>query len=116
MARNGRMRLLAAASAALIIISVLLLWTMPANPEETDDQAMTYFSIGIYVVGLTLTGPMIYYMRSGQAESREYDSPKDDLRAAEHGEPVGDGSDDYISDIEREFRALELEIEREEQG
>lgn len=111
MARNGRMGLLAVASAVLIIVSVLILWTMPANPEETTDQAMTYVSIGIYIVGVTLTGPVIYYMRRGAKADSEQEGEKEDLETVE---PDESEADNYVSDIEREFQALEMEIDREE--
>lgn len=116
MARNGRMGLLAAASAALILISVLLLWTVPAEADETTDEAMTYLFIGIYVVGLALTGPAIYYMRVGPSDRRESSWREVAPPAVVNKEPQSDDSDDYISDIEREFRALEMEIDREEHG
>ena len=110
------MGLLAASSAALILISIMLLWTMPADPEETTDQALTYTSIGIYVVGLTLTGPVIYYMRTGPSSRPTDDRGEDEVVNHQYEEYETDDDSDYISDIEREFQALEAEIEKEEQG
>jgi hypothetical protein len=113
MARNERMGLVAVASAVLIIVSVLILWTMPADPEETADQAMTYVSIGIYIAGLALIGPVIYFMRAGADADPQREEEKEETETAEPDEPE---IDDYVSDIEREFQALEMEIDREENG
>ena len=116
MARNARMGVLAVSSAALILISVLMLWMMPADPEETMDQALTYVMIGIYIVGLTLIGPVIYYTRVRRDSHPVFEGTEGDLGDAEKEDDESDDSSEYISDIEREFRALEMEIERDEQG
>lgn len=88
----------------------MLLWTMPANPEDTADQATTYMSIAIYIVGLTLTGPVIYYMRDGPRDGPRRNEAQD---ASETAASEDSETGDYVSDIEREFRALEMEIDRE---
>ena len=115
MARNGRMGLFAAAAAAMVIVSILMLWSMPADAEDSSEQALTYVSVGIFIVGLTLTGPVVYYMRTSQEESA--DREVEETEEAKEGAPSESSEvDEYITDIEREFQALEMEIEREERG
>ncbi len=108
------MGLFAVAAASLIIVSTLVLWSMPANPGTSSEEALTYMSIVIFILGLTLIGPVIYYMRTGGEDDREPDTGREDV--GEPGPSDETESDDYVSDIEREFQALEMEIDREEKG
>lgn len=114
MASKGRMGFFAVAAAALVVLSIFVLWDMPADPGTPSERALTYMSIVIFILGLTLIGPVIYYMRNEREDRVGLDS-----RPEEAGEPDPSDEtdlDDYVSDIEREFQALEMEIDREEKG
>lgn len=91
---------------AVLAASLLLLFLMPAESDETTEQLVTYASLALYVVGLSLLAPVIYLRgkRKRPAGARS-DSVDED------GE-----YEDETSEIEREFEALEKEIEREERG
>jgi len=97
----------AAIMIALLAISLILLVIMPAESDEVMDQLVTYASIALYIVALSLVGVVIYYRRSSPAgkvsDTRSSADPYEDF-------------DDEISEIEREFEALEKETERKERG
>ncbi len=104
MNRSGKA---AAIMIGLLAISLILLVVMPAESDDVVDQLVTYASIALYIVALSLVGVVVYYRRSDPvgkvSDTRRPADPYEDF-------------DDEISEIEREFEALEKETEREERG
>jgi hypothetical protein len=91
---------------ASLAVSLVLLMLMPSEPEGATDQIITYSALALYVAALALLGMVIYHRRRKETDGG--------ARADSDGE---DGQyEGGISDIEREFEALEKEIEREERG
>ncbi|HIH01900.1 TPA: hypothetical protein HA259_07520 [Thermoplasmata archaeon] len=95
----------AAVMVALLAASVVLLFAMPAESDELVDQAITYGSVALYVVSAAMAGVVVYFRRVDGKIGKEQPAGEEDLDE----EYV-----DEISEIEREFEALEKEIEREE--
>ncbi len=89
----------------LLTISLILLVIMPAESDDVVGQLVTYASIVLYVAALSLVGLIVYYRRSSPvgrtSDTRGSANPYESL-------------DGEISEIEKEFEALEKEIEREE--
>ena len=97
----------AAIMIVLLAISLILLVIMPAESDDVVDQLVTYASVAIYIVALSLVGVVVYYRRS---------SPVERSSGARGSADSHEDFDDEISEIEREFEALEKETEREERG
>jgi amino acid transporter len=100
--RSGK---IAAIMVALFAASLILLFVMPAESDVTIEVVLTYASVGLYVVALALVGAVVYYRRAAGANTSVRSAPVEEA----HEE-----YEDEISEIEREFEALEKEIEREE--
>jgi amino acid transporter len=98
----NRSRVTAAVMVVLLAASLVLLFLMPAESDDTADLAVTYASLALFVVALALVAPVIYFSRRGGTRRP----------AAAEEEVYGDEA----SDIEKEFEALEKEIDREEKG
>jgi len=90
----------AAIMIVLLAVSLTLLVIMPAESDDIVDQLMTYASIALYVAALSLVGLVIYYRRS---------SPVGKVSDARGSADSYKDFDDEISEIEREFEALERE-------
>ena len=93
---------MAGAIVVLSAISMYVLTEMPANSPDGDEQIMIYLSLVLFVMALALVLPLAL------AIARKSDSP-----------PAGDlarDDGDWASDVELEFRALEMELDREENG
>ena len=104
--RRGRaIGMMASAIVVLSAISMYVLGEMPANSPDGDEQIMTYLSLVLFVMALALVLPLAL------AIARKGDSPPAGDLARDEGD---DG--DWASDIELEFRALEMELDREENG
>lgn len=98
---------MAAAIAVLILISLLVLADVPAESDDSTEQMMTYLSLVLFVMALALVGPLAFAIaRRGDVASEADNVP----------DPVVDDIDDEASDIELEFRALEMEIDKGEMG
>jgi amino acid transporter len=90
----------AAIMIGLLAISLILLVIMPAESDDVVDQLVTYASIALYIAALSLIGVVVYYRRSSPvgevSDTRGSTDPHEDF-------------DDDISEIDREFEALERE-------
>ena len=91
---------------ALSAISLIVLYEMPADSDDSMEQMMVYLSLVLFVMALALVGPLAFAIvgRGSRPSTKEIppDSDADD--------------EDEASDIELEFRALEMELDREERG
>ena len=102
MNRSGKA---AAVMVALLIVSLVVLFVMPAESDELMEQLVTYGSVALYVASVAMAGAVVYF--------RRVDGPIDRARPS-RDEELDEEIRDEISEIEREFEALEKEIEREE--
>jgi amino acid transporter len=100
--RSGKV---AALMVVLLVVSLILLFMMPAESDEVADLSITYTAIAIYIASLAMAGIVVYYRRADGKGERPKPPSDDD---------VGEEYMDEISEIEKEFEALEKEIEREE--
>jgi hypothetical protein len=91
---------------ASLAVSLVLLMLMPSDPEGATDQVITYSALALYVAALALVGVVVYHRGREETGGAARADPE------EEGGQNGGG----ISEIEREFEALEKEIEREERG
>ena len=104
MNRSGKA---AAVMVASLAVSLVLLFIMPAESDELTDQAITYCSVALYAASVAMVGAVVYFQRvDGEGDRGRPISDKD----------LDEEYRDEISEIEREFEALEKEIEREESG
>ena len=97
MNRSGKA---AAIMIVLLAISLILLVIMPAESDDVVDQLVTYASIALYIAALSLVGGVVYYRRSSSV------GEVSDTRSSADSH---EDSDDEISEIDREFEALERE-------
>ncbi|UCE45599.1 MAG: hypothetical protein JSU93_01550 [Methanobacteriota archaeon] len=107
MRRGVTIGILAGAIAALSIISLIVLADIPADTDDSTEKMMTYMSLVLFVMALALVGPLALAIARKNTET--------DV-AEELPETSQDDFDDEASEIELEFRALEMEIERDEKG
>ena len=92
----------------LLIVSLVLLFIMPAESEELTDELITYGSVVLYAASVAMAGAVVYFRRvDGRGRSSARPVPDDEVEEEYR---------DEISEIEREFEALEKEIEREERS
>ncbi len=104
MNRSGKV---AASMIVLLATSLTLLVVTPAESDDVVDQLVTYASIALYIAALSLVGVLVYYRRSG---------PVGKVSGTRDSADIYENFDDEISEIEREFEALEKESERDERG
>ncbi|HUU07217.1 MAG TPA: hypothetical protein VMW88_02265 [Thermoplasmata archaeon] len=93
MNRSGKA---AASMIVLLAISLILLVIMPAESDDVVDNLVTYASIALFIAAFSLVGVLVYYRRSSPVGKVSDTRGSVDL-------------DDDISEIDREFEALERE-------
>lgn len=84
----------------LLAVSLILLVIMPAESDDIVDRLVTYASIAIYMVALSLIGVVVYYRRTSSVGNTS---------GARDSADSHEDFDDEVSEIEREFEALERE-------
>ncbi|UCE81429.1 MAG: hypothetical protein JSV94_03165 [Methanobacteriota archaeon] len=94
-----------AAITALTTASLLVLAGVPAESGDSAEQMMVYLSLVAFVMALIMTGTLALFFagKGGKATEMGVLQTRIDGRM-----------DDEVSEIELEFRALEMETEREE--
>lgn len=97
MNRSGKA---AASMIVLLAISLTLLVIMPAESDDVVDQLVTYASIALFLAAFSLVGVLVYYRRS---------NPVGQVPDTRGSVDVHEDFGDDISEIDREFEALERE-------
>ena len=105
MGRGRAIGMMAGAIVALSAISLFVLFDTPADSDDSTEQMMIYLSLLLFVMALALVGPLAFVIARRGARHATEDSPPD---------PSEEEGGDESSDIELEFRALEMELDLEE--
>ena len=108
MGRGRAIGMMVGSIIALSATSLFVLSETPADPDDSTEQMMTYLSLALFVMALALVGPLSFaIVGRGSRPAANTTGPTD---------PPGEVEEEEASDIELEFRALEMELDREERG